>query len=185
MDVTVGVSNRHVHLNKDDFLILFGHLTQLEKRNNLNQPTQFASTLKVTLKSPKSEIENVCVLGPLREYTQVEICKTDAYKLELKPPYRDSGDLNDSETITIVGSIGQITKSNCCIIPTRHIHVEENNTLFNDKEIVKIKVKGMKPGIMDNVHIKKQPNSKFELHLDTDDANAFNLENGNIVEIIK
>lgn len=185
MEVKVGVSNRHVHLTEDDFCILFGSCDNLSKRNDISQPNQFACNNVVTLKTEKNEIPNVRVLGPLRDYTQVEISKTDAYTLGLNPPYRNSGDLENSESITIIGPHGSIFKENCCILATRHIHVEEDNDNFNNNEIVKVKINGQKEGIIGNVYIKKNKLSKFELHLDTDDANAFNLNNGDIVEIIK
>ena len=92
MKVTVGISNRHVHLTKEHLNILFGENYQLENVKNLNQPTQFASNSFVTLKTNKGILEHVRVIGDLRNYTQVEISKTDAYMLGLNPPIRDSGD---------------------------------------------------------------------------------------------
>lgn len=89
MKVNVGVSNRHVHLKKQDLDILFG--TDLTIKNKINQPGQFACNEVVTIKTEKSEINNVRVLGPTRNYTQIEISKTDAYKLGINPPVRSSG----------------------------------------------------------------------------------------------
>ena len=108
MKISIGVSNRHVHLTKEHLNILFGEGYGLEKKNDLTQPGQFASTALVTIKTEKSEISNVRVLGPVRPYTQVEISKTDAYKLGLNPPVRNSGDLKDSAPITIVGPNGSV-----------------------------------------------------------------------------
>ena len=187
MKVTVGVSNRHVHLKQEHLNILFGEGYQLEKKSDLNQPLQFASTALVTLKTEKSIIENVRVLGPVRSYTQVEISKTDAYKLGLNPPVRNSGDLELSEGITIVGPKGEVTINEGCIIATRHIHilpqqVKEYNLEGKDK--VSVRVFGEKGGILDDVYLKVSDNSFFELHLDTDDANAHLIKNGDIVDII-
>ena len=108
MKISIGVSNRHVHLTKEHLSILFGANYELEKKNDLTQPGQYASTAVVTIKTSKSEIDNVRVLGPIRNYTQVEISKTDAYKLGLNPPVRNSGDLGGSAHITIVGPNGSI-----------------------------------------------------------------------------
>jgi len=81
MKISIGVSNRHVHLTKEHLQILFGKNFELEKKNDLTQPGQYASTSLVTIKTEKSEIDKVRVLGPVRPYSQVEISKTDAYKL--------------------------------------------------------------------------------------------------------
>ena len=186
MDVSIGVSNRHVHLTKENLYILFGDGFELEKRNDLTQPNTFASTSVVTLKTDKSQIEGVRVLGPCREYTQVEISRTDAYKLGLNPPVRNSGKLEESSLITIIGPNGSIDV-NACIIATRHIHLsEEHRKAYNLEGIekVSVRIKGEKGGIIDNVYLKDREESFFELHLDTDDANAHLVKSGDIGEII-
>lgn len=187
MKVSIGVSNRHVHLTQEHFKILFGESKELEKRNDLTQPGQFASTSIVTIKTNKSEIENVRVLGPVRSYTQVEISKTDAYKLGINPPIRDSGDLIGSSPITIIGPNGVIELEEGCIIPTRHIHILPNQVKLYElegKDMVSVKIYGEKGGILTNVHLKVSDEAFFELHLDTDDANAHLIKNGDIGEII-
>lgn len=185
MKITVGVSNRHIHLTKDDYKILFGDIP-FTKRNDLNQPGMFASELVVTLKGSKREIENVRVLGPLRTYTQVEISKTDAYYLGTNPPVRNSGEVENAGEITIIGPKGTIN-TNCAILAARHIHVdkkirEEHGLVGIDK--VSIKIPGEKSGIIDNVFLKDSEEAYFELHLDTDDANAHLLKQDDEVEII-
>ena len=187
MKVSIGVSNRHVHLTKEHLEILFGINFELDKKNDLTQPGQFASMSVVTLKTQKSEINNVRVLGPIRDYTQVEISKTDAYKLGLNPPIRNSGDLDDSCPITIIGPKGSVDLDKGCIIPTRHIHIlPEQLKLYNleNRDTVDVKINGEKGGIISNVHIKCADESFFELHIDTDDANAHLIKNGDIGEIL-
>lgn len=185
MQVSVGVSNRHVHLTDSDFHYLFGDDTVLTSWKDLSQPGQFASNFVVSLQSDKGIIDNVRVVGPCRGYTQVEISRTDAYKLGINPPYRDSGDLLNSESIKIIGPKGVLYRDNCVILAVRHIHLPLDNDNFCDKEVVSVSVNGNKKGIMNNVYVKKASNSFYELHLDTDDANAFDLKNGDIVNIIK
>ena len=185
MKITVGVSNRHIHLTKEDYKVLFND-TPFTKRNDLTQPGMFASELVVTIKGAKRSIENVRVLGPLRSYTQVEISKTDAYSLGCNPPVRNSGDLEDASEITIIGPCGEITKK-AAIIAARHIHVdkkirEEHGLVGVDK--VSVKIFGEKSGIIDNVYLKDSDEAFFELHLDTDDANAHLLNQGDEIEII-
>lgn len=187
MKVKLGVSNRHIHLCKEDFKILFGENHELEVVKRLVQPEQFASSDVVTIKTSKSEIEKVRVIGPIRNYTQVEISKTDAIKLGINPPVRDSGDLENSETVEIIGPNGSIIKENCCILANRHLHITKQDRIrygLTDVEKVVVKTSGEKSAILFDVFIKEQELSELELHLDTDDANANLLKTGDMVEIL-
>ena len=187
MKISIGVSNRHVHLTKEHLSILFGSDFDLAKKNDLTQPGQYASTSLVTIKTDKSEINNVRVLGPVRSYTQVEISKTDSYKLGINPPVRDSGDLKNSSPITIIGPNGTVDLKEGCIIPTRHIHILPSQVSMyglEGKEVVDVKISGEKGGILSNVRLKVSEEAFFELHLDTDDANAHFIKNGDIGEIL-
>lgn len=188
MDIEIGVSNRHVHLTQEHLETLFGKDFTLEVKNQLTQPGQFASTSTLTIKTEKSEIENVRVLGPVRKYTQVEISKTDAFKLGLNPPVRDSGDLKDSEAIELIGPKGNIKIKEGCIIATRHIHITPQQVIdfgLENKKTVSVELLGAKGGIINNVSLKIAEESYFELHLDTDDANAHLIKSGDIGRIIK
>lgn len=176
-----------MHLTKEHLQILFGAGYNLEKKADLKQPGQYASTALVTLKTDKDEINDVRVLGPTRDYTQVEISKTDSYKLGINPPVRDSGDLANSESITIIGPQGSLNLKECCIIATRHIHIMPNQIKMyglEGKDKVNVKLNGEKGGIITNVHLKVSDKAYFELHLDTDDANAHLIKNEDIGEII-
>ena len=189
MKVSVGISNRHVHLKKEDLEILFGKGYELHKVADLNQPEQFKAEETVTIKTPKSEISNVRIIGPIRNYTQIEISKTDSYKLGLNPPVRESGDLDNSEIVTIIGPKGSI-ETDGCIIANRHIHIlKEQMALYGleGKETVSVLVPGEKGAIINNVHLKVSQRGKafFELHLDTDDANANLIKSGDVLEILE
>ncbi len=182
--VSVGVSNHHIHLTEETYNLLFN--SKLEKRNDLHQIGEFASQQVVTLKTAKAEINNVRVLGPLRAYNQVEISRTDAKFLGINPPVRRSGNLSNSETITVIGEKGSITLENSCIIAERHVHLNTKDAKklnLQDGDCVKILVKGDKACIL-YAKIKVSDNGFYELHLDFDDANAAGLENGDEVEII-
>ena len=184
MKVSVGVSNHHVHLTEDDYKLLFNE--EITVRNKLNQPGQFASNQTVDIIGEKGELKNLRVLGPFRDYTQVEISKTDAYKLGINPPVRESGDLKGAIMVTIVGPNGSIERE-AAIIADRHIHVDKKIRQEKHLEgvnLVKVKIEGEKGGILDDVRLKDSDNAYFEMHLDTDDANAFLLKNNDEVEII-
>lgn len=187
MEVVIGISNRHVHLKEEDYRILFGDIN-ITKYKDINQPGQYASNSFVTIKNGDRQIENVRVLGPFRNYTQIEISKTDARVLKLDPPVRMSGDINGSSPITLIGPYGELNLKEGCIIADRHIHMlPEQAKLYGLEGIEKVSVllKGEKGGIINNVYLRIAPNSYYEMHLDTDDANAHLLKNGDIGTIIK
>lgn len=182
--INVGVSNRHVHLTEEVYNMLFSE--PMKKKNDLHQIGEFACEQVVTIKTEKSYLENVRVLGPCRNYNQVEVSRTDAYKLGLCPPVRRSGDLADSETVTLIGDKGSITLENSCIIANRHVHMNPEDAKrlgVVDNQQVKIIVNGDKACIL-YAFIKISDNGFYELHIDFDDANAAGLKNGDEVEII-
>ncbi len=175
MEIKIGISNRHVHLTKEHVAILFGEGYELTKKNELSQTGQYACNETVTIKTKKNEIARVRVLGPVRAYTQVEISKTDAFTLGLNPPVRESGDIKDSASITIIGPKGDITLEEGCIIATRHIHanpMDVKNLGLEGVDEVDVKIPGLKGGILHHVSVKVDPSYTLELHLDTDDGNA-------------
>lgn len=187
MQVNIGVSNRHIHLTEEHLKILFGDNFSLTKNRDIKQPGQYASTSTVTIETNKDKIENVRVLGPLRDYTQVEISRTDAFKLGLNPPIRVSGEISESAPITIVGPVGTLELEDGCILANRHIHITKEQRKEHGLEgitEVKVKIDGIKGGILDHVYLKESEEAYFEMHLDTDDANAHFVGNGDIGEIL-
>ncbi len=183
-EIKARISNRHVHLTKEAYDKLFSQ--PLTKKNDLNQVGEFAANEKVNIKIGDKEIKNVRIVGPLRTYNQVEISMHDARTLGVKPPVRRSGDLKDSLEVVIETEKGSI-KTNGLIIANRHIHMTpELAKKYNVKDYQKVKVKvgGDKSGIMD-AEIKVSDNGYLELHIDTDDANAFLLnDNDDVIMII-
>lgn len=184
MKVLLGVSNKHIHLNKEDYDKLFGNI-KMEKYKDLKQPGMYASNLFVDIKTEKNKLEKLRIVGPIRDYTQVELSKTDCYKLGINPPVRNSGDLEGASIVTIIGPNGEVTKP-CAIIAARHIHVtKEMREKYNlNTDIVKVKILGKKPTILENVYIKESKEAFLELHLDTDDANATLSKTGDMIEIL-
>ena len=181
----IAVSNRHLHLTKEIYDELFDE--PLSIKRPLNQIGEFASFQTVTLKTEKGEIPNVRLIGPLRKYNQVEISRSDAYLLGINPPVRESGDLEDSETITIVGPKGEVTLTDACIQAERHVHMNEKKAEelgLKHEDMVKLIVNNDKGGIME-AFVKVSSNGYFEIHLDKDDANCFLLKTGDEVEIEK
>lgn len=183
-EVKLRLSNRHVHLSKEVYELLFDGDMQIVKP--LNQLGQYVSDKTVTLKTKFYQKEGVKVLGPLRSYTQVEISKNDARMFKIDPPVRRSGDLQDAEEITISAEKAEITLP-CCIIAQRHVHIppqmaEEMG--LKDQDMIKIRINGEKSGLVD-AHVKLDETCYYEAHLDTDDGNAFLIQDGDIGMLIK
>lgn len=185
--VPIAASNRHIHLSPEHVERLFGRGYELSKLKDLSQPGQFAAKETVTLIGPKGRIANVRVLGPARGKTQAEISLFDGFTLGVKPPIRNSGDIKGSESITIQGPRGQVSIKEGLICAARHIHMHTSDSetfgLVNG-DIVQVKVDGPRGLIFSNVLIRVSPKYKLEMHIDLDEANAANLKNGHLGEII-
>ncbi|MCD8281493.1 phosphate propanoyltransferase, partial [Enterocloster citroniae] len=121
--IPVGISNRHVHLSREDLSDLFGAGYELTKMKDLSQPGQYACKETVTICGPKGAIEKVRILGPVRPRTQVEILSGDSFKLGIKAPARLSGDLDKTPGITIIGPRGSVQTKEGLMAAQRHIHM--------------------------------------------------------------
>ena len=188
-EVPVGVSNRHIHLNKADLETLFGEGYELTPMKDLSQPGQYACKETLTLIGPAMRpIENVRVLGPLRNKSQVEISATDSYVLKVKPPVRESGNITGSAGITILGPKGVVRLKEGCIIANRHIHMSPaDGKRFGvaDGDTVIVDANGKRRTRWYDVQVRVSPDFVLEMHVDTDDANAVGLGNGSKVKIVK
>ncbi|MFK9093572.1 phosphate propanoyltransferase [Bacillus salipaludis] len=186
--VPIAASNRHIHLSPEHVERLFGRGYQLQKLKELSQPNQFAAKESVTLIGPKGKIQNVRVLGPARGSTQVEVSLFDGFTLGVKPPIRNSGDIKGSESITIQGPRGQITINEGLICAARHIHMHTSDGEkfgVSDGDLVQVKVDTDRGVIFSNVLIRISPRYKLEMHIDLDEANAANIKNGQLGEIVE
>lgn len=186
MKVKIGVSARHVHLTKEDVKTLFGDDYTLTKKSDLSQHGQFACNEQVTIKGPKQSIEKVRILGPERDKTQVEISVTDSFTLGVSAPLRLSGDLDGAAQITIIGPKASITKP-AAIIAARHLHISKKEALklgINDKKTVSLVINTKRGGILNNVYVRTSDDFVSEVHLDTDEANALGIKNGDEQELI-
>ena len=187
--IPIGVSNRHIHLSREDLETLFGKGYELTPIKDLSQPGQYACKEVLTIIGPSMKpIENVRVLGPVRKASQVEISMTDSYTLKVKPPVRESGKIKDSAAIRIVGPKGIVELNEGCIIANRHIHMSPDDaTVFGvkDGDYVDIDVDGKRKTRWFDVQVRVDKDFRLEMHVDTDDANAAGIGNGFIVTIAK
>lgn len=185
--VPVGISNRHIHLSNQDLETLFGEGYELTVRNDLSQTGQYAAEETVTIEGPKSAMQNIRILGPTRPETQLEISRTDSFALGVKPPVRDSGSLEGSPGIKLVGPKGEVTLDKGVIIAQRHIHMTEKDAEqfgVKDKDLVSVRVGGERGIVFQNVLVRVRNDFVLEMHIDTDEANAAILGNGQEVEVL-
>lgn len=188
LKVSIGISNRHLHLGQADLETLFGKGHQLTPTKDLSQPGQFACEETVNLIGPKGKIAKVRVLGPVRPATQIEVSRTDSFALGINPPVRESGDIANSAGIILEGPLGQVELKEGVIIAKRHLHLHVDEAVkfgVKDKEIISVKFDGDRSVTFSEVVVRVHPNFAMDLHLDTDEANAAGLKNGDWGTIVK
>jgi propanediol utilization protein len=186
--VSVGVSNRHVHLSRTDMDTLFGPGSALRRKKAMKQPGQFAAEETVTIQGPKGGLSKVRVLGPLRGETQIEVSVADGFVLGIAPPLRMSGRLDGTPGVEIVGPCGRLRRDRGVIVALRHIHMPPQTArqlgLRNGDE-VDVEIGGERAGVMRGVVIRATDDSALEMHIDVEEANAFCLKNDDLVRIRK
>ncbi|MSG11448.1 phosphate propanoyltransferase [Escherichia coli] len=180
--IPLGVSNRHIHLNAEDYARLFpGH--PISEKKGLLQPGQYAAEQTVTLVGPKGQLKNVRLLGPLRSTSQVEISRTDARTLGIAAPLRMSGNLKGTPGIRLVSPFGELELTSGVIVAQRHIHMSPLDALIlrvAHGNSVSVAIEGTdRRLIFDNVAVRVSPDMRLEMHIDTDEANAAGADDPN------
>lgn len=186
--VPVGISARHVHLSRDHVETLFGAGYRLTPEKLLSQPGQYACKEQVEVCGPKGTIKKVRILGPERKQSQVEMAFSDCRNLGINPSVRISGDLKETPGILLKGPVGEVSLKEGVIIADRHIHMTQEDAIWfgvSDGERVNVTVPGEKGGVLGGVLIRITRESRLDFHVDTDDANAFLLRQGQWVTIRK
>ena len=184
----IALSNRHVHLSKEDLQVLFGEGYELTPMKDLSQPGQYACQEKVDLKGPKGVIKGVRVLGPTRKESQIEVSLTDGFALGVKVPITGSGSLDGTPGVTLVGPKGEVALEKGLIAASRHIHMSPEDAKefgVEDNQIVKIRTSGERALVFENVLVRVRPDFALEMHVDIEEGNAAGLSNCELVELIK
>ena len=187
--IPVGVSARHAHVSLEHLNVLYGRGHQLTTLAPLYQPEVFAAKETVTVVGRRMRsIEGVRILGPARDYTQVELARTDAIRLGLDPPIRDSGDLAGSEPISLIGPAGSVYLNEGAICATRHIHMTPQIATslgVAEGDLLKVRIPGERALTLENIRPKISSSYVLQMHLDTDDSNAAGLRGGEAVELLQ
>ena len=187
--LVVNVSARHVHVSQPHLEQLFGPGAQLTKLKDLYQDGEFASEQTVNLIGPRNRmIPNIRILGPTRNYSQVELSYTDGIYMGLDLPLRTSGDHAGTPGCVLVGPHGAVNLTEGLIRADRHVHMHPDDCKHfgvQDGDRMKLKIDGPCGVVFNNLLVREHPKVKLEVHIDTDEGNACHLPSATRMELLK
>lgn len=182
----LGISARHAHLSREHMDILFGTGSELHVKSMIGQPGQYASLEQITVVTPKDSMK-LRIIGPLRPETQIELALTDARKLGLNAPVRNSGDIAGSCGAKLIGPAGELEISDGIIVAARHVHLcpaTAEKEGLKDGDIVDLRTTGQRSMTLHNVLVRAGEKHADEVHIDTDEANACGLSGDIMIEVV-
>ncbi|MGC8553257.1 MAG: phosphate propanoyltransferase [Phycisphaerae bacterium] len=187
--LVVNVSARHMHICQADLEVLFGPGAKLTKLKDLYQQGEFASEQVVNIIGPRSRlIPGVRILGPIRDYTQIELSYTDGIFMGLDLPLRISGDHHDTPGTVVVGPHGALNLTKGVIRAMRHVHMNKDDMAHykvKDGDMMKLHIQGPCGVVFENLKVREHPKVRLEVHIDTDEGNACNLESATRIELLR
>jgi putative phosphotransacetylase len=186
--LVVNVSARHCHLTPETVETLFGKGRQLTVHKWLYQDGQFAANETLTLIGPRSRvISNLRILGPCRNLNQVELAYTDGIALGFDLPLRPSGDIKGTLGCMLMGPEGFFEMSEGVIRALRHVHMSPDDASFYGVKAgadMSLKIGGSCGITLDKMLVRVDKSFKLEVHIDTDEGNACNLQADTTCELI-
>ena len=187
--LVVNISARHCHLSQASVEILFGKGHQLTPKKWLYQEGQYAAEESVTLIGPRSRvISNLRILGPCRDFDQVELASTDAISLGFNIPVRNSGDIKGTPGCMLMGPAGFLEMDAGVIRAAPHVHMAPEDAAYygvENKSYMKLRVGGDLGLTFDRIFVRVDPSFKLEVHIDTDEGNACGFTQETPCELIK
>ncbi|MBI1374869.1 MAG: phosphate propanoyltransferase [Phycisphaera sp.] len=187
--LVVNVSARHAHVTQEHLEILFGPGAKLSKLKDLYQPGEFASEQVINIIGPRNRmIPGVRILGPTRNYTQVELSYTDGVFLGVDLPLRISGNHDNTPGCVLVGPAGALTLDRGVIRAERHVHMGPADLAHfgvKDGTKMKLKIDGPCGVVFENMVVREHPKVRLEVHIDTDEGNACHLDSATHMELLK
>jgi putative phosphotransacetylase len=188
--IVVHASARHMHLCREDLDKLFGPGSELTADRPLYQEGNFAAKETVTLIGPRSRlISNLRILGPLRERSQIELAFTDAISLGFDTvPIRLSGDIAGTPGAFVMGPHGLVELKEGVIRAAIHVHMNPDEAArygVRQGELMRLRVGGAAGMTFERVHVRIDPRSRLNVHMDTDEANACGLHLAREIELVK
>ena len=187
-NLVVNVSARHMHVTQEDLQRLFGAEASLTVYRWLYQPGEYAAEQTVTIIGPRRRtIDRVRILGPMRQYSQIELALTDGIALGIDLPVRRSGDLPGTPGCVVMGPAGVLEMKQGVIRAERHVHMapaDAEHYGSADGQYVRLRVHGSATATFEQVLCRVDPRVLLEVHLDTDEGNACDLPNATGVELL-
>jgi len=190
-NLVVSISARHLHLTDEHVEILFGKGHTLTPMKPLYQDGFFAAEETVMIVGPgrRRMLPNVRVLGPTRPATQVELAFTDAISLGIDAPVRLSGDVKDSPGCVLVGPKGVVELEQGVIRAARHVHMNHEHAKYfgvKNHDVMNLRIESANCSlVLEQVVVRADATSKLEVHLDTDEGNAADLDHATKIELFK
>jgi putative phosphotransacetylase len=185
--IPIGVSARHIHLSQSDLVALFGEGYELSSFKDLSQPGQFAAQETVAIIGPKGQFDKVRILGPIRPQTQIEVSRTDAFTLGIHPPVRESGHIEGTPGLRVIGPKGEVRLDKGVIVAARHIHFHTSDAKqwgIQDKQLLRVQLRGERSLIFEDVIARISDQFALDMHIDTDEGNAAGVKTGDKAELL-
>lgn len=188
-ELVVSISARHLHLTDEHVETLFGpgHALTLDKP--LYQDGFYAAAETVMVVGPRRRmLPNVRVLGPTRPASQVELAFTDAISLGIEVPVRASGKIEGTPGCVLVGPQGVVELKQGVIRAERHVHMNLAHAAHygvKNGDRMSLRIRSSCPTVFEGLLVRADATSKLEVHLDTDEGNAADLDHATGVELVK
>jgi len=188
-NLVVSISARHCHLTDEHVEILFGKGATLTPEKDLYQDGFYAAAETVMVVGPRKRmLPSVRVLGPTRSHSQVEMAQTDLISLGIDAPVRHSGDIEGTPGCVLVGPAGTVQLDKGVIRAARHVHINHRDCEYygvKNGDMMNLKIHS--PGcsvVFEEVLVRADDKAKLEVHIDTDEGNACNLDAATSVELV-
>ncbi|MCA9182141.1 MAG: phosphate propanoyltransferase [Planctomycetales bacterium] len=187
-NLRVSISARHVHLTDEHVEQLFGKGHKLTPGKPLFQDGFYAAQETVMIVGPRKRmLPEVRVLGPTRPFSQVELALTDAISLGIQAPVRHSGDIQGTPGCVLVGPAGTVTLEQGVIRAARHVHMSFDEAAYygvKNGDFMTLKISSPQCSVsFDDLLVRADAKAKLEVHIDTDEGNACNLDAATQVEL--
>ncbi len=188
-ELVVSISARHVHLTDEDVRALFGAGRTLTPMKDLFQDGFYAAEETVMIVGPRRRmLPSVRVLGPTRPHSQVELAFTDAISLGIDIPVRASGHLDGTPGCVLVGPAGVVELNRGVIRAERHVHMHVDHAKYygvKNGDRMRLRIESSCSLVLEGLLVRADKTSKLEVHIDTDEGNAANLDHARKVELTK
>ena len=180
-NLRVSISARHCHLTDEHVETQFGKGAVLEPDKDLYQDGFYAAKQTVMVVGPRKRmLPNVRVLGPTRPASQVELALTDSISLGIDAPVRHSGDIQGTPGCVLVGPAGTVQLEQGVIRAARHVHMNESDAAHygvSNGDMMQLQITSPSCSVtLEDVLVRADPSAKLEVHIDTDEGNACNLD---------